>query len=167
MSDNAGSRPDDADPPTTTHAEPGEGNPRLIFVVGSEQWSGGSPREFGLLDPVTRIGAGADMDLRLDGLEDSHAEIRHDENDEYVLFVHGAAELSSELTGPSEEDHDGGRVLRTGARVDLGDWQMSYYREEFADHGRPFGGRQGGEGEHQAAQPERDGDSPSGGSSPR
>jgi hypothetical protein len=32
---------------------------------------------------------------------------------------------------------------------------MAYYREEFADHGRPFGGRQGGEYAFQKQQPVR------------
>lgn len=31
-------------------------------------------------------------------------------------------------------------VLRTGARIQMGKWCLAYFREEFADHGRPFGG---------------------------
>lgn len=140
--------------PTTTNAGFGEGRPRLIFVIAPEDWAGGNPPDFELLDPVTRIGSGDDMDLRLEGLDPFHAEIQHDDNDEYVLFVHGPAGLSSGLVTPSEIYRPEARVLRTGARVDLGDWQMSFYREEYADHGRPFGGREGGEGEHQPTQPD-------------
>ncbi len=29
--------------------------------------------------------------------------------------------------------------MRTGTRFELGGWTMSYYGEEYADHGRPFG----------------------------
>ena len=32
---------------------------------------------------------------------------------------------------------------------------MSFYREEYADHGRPYGGRVGGEIGHQRPQPPR------------
>lgn len=46
-------------------------------------------------------------------------------------------------------------VLRTGSRVDLGRWTVTFYREEYADHGRPFGGRIGGELGHQRVQPQR------------
>jgi hypothetical protein len=37
----------------------------------------------------------------------------------------------------------------------LGEWTMSFYREEYADHGRPYGGRIGGELGRQQAQPPR------------
>jgi hypothetical protein len=142
----------DSEHPTTTHAERGEGNPRLIFIVGSENWDGTPPREFPLLEDTTRIGSGPDSDLQLDGLNPLHAEIVHDENDEYILVLHGAAGISNDLEEPG---HPGGQ-LHTGARVDLGDWKMTFAREEFADHGRPFGGREGGEFEHQESQPGRD-----------
>jgi hypothetical protein len=46
-------------------------------------------------------------------------------------------------------------ALRTAARVDVGRWTMSFFREEFADHGRPYGGRIGGELGHQRPQPGR------------
>ena len=34
-------------------------------------------------------------------------------------------------------------------------WTMTFYREEYADHGRPYGGRVGGELGHQRPQPSR------------
>jgi hypothetical protein len=125
---------------TTTHYSPGSGRPRLIFVVGSENWNGEPPREFNLLPDVTTIGSGENSSLRLDGLAMVAAEIRHDEQDEYLLFLPGDTV---------------GRVLRTGARIEVGPWRMAFFREEFADHGRPFGGRQGGELEHQKRQARR------------
>ncbi|MDQ3113107.1 MAG: FHA domain-containing protein, partial [Actinomycetota bacterium] len=38
-----------------------------------------------LRDDVTTIGGGADCDIQLSGLEPLHAEIRHDDADEFVL----------------------------------------------------------------------------------
>ena len=143
----------DEDQPTTTHAGPGEGNPRLVFVVGSDNWEGEPAREFALVLEVTRIGSAPDTDLRLEGLDPLHAEIRRNADDEYVLFPFGDAQLSSEHESGGEE---GGHVLHTGSRVELGPWAMAFSRDEFADHGRPYGGRQGGEGEHQRRQPPRD-----------
>ena len=44
-------------------------------------------------------------------------------------------------------------VLRTGSRVELGRWRtLVFVREEWADHGRPHGGRIGGELGHQRPQ---------------
>lgn len=138
---------------TTTHYIPGSGRPRLIFSVGSGAWDGSRPREFELLPDVTRIGSSPDADLQLDGLEPIHAEIRHERGDEYVLYPMGVTGggRAAEPGGPSQAS----RVLRTGARVELGTWRLAYYREEFADHGRPHGGRQGGEYSVQRDQPPR------------
>ena len=43
----------------------------------------------------------------------------------------------------------------TGAQFTIGDWMLVFSRDEYADHGRPYGGRNGGEGTHQERQPER------------
>ncbi|SEN70799.1 hypothetical protein SAMN05216281_11220 [Cryobacterium luteum] len=139
---------------TTTHYTPGSGRPRLIFVVGSENWNGQMPREFNLLPGTTTIGSSPEADLQLPGLKPLHAEIRHDENDEYRLFAIG------EVAGSSRPTEDGrsignGQILRTGSRLEMGPWRMGYFREEFADHGRPFGGRVGGELAVQKPQPPR------------
>lgn len=129
---------------TTTHATPGSGRPRLIFVVGSENWNGEMPREFDLLPTVTTIGSSPEADLVLEGLEEIHAEIRHDAADEYILYPTGPMEGSARREDSSGRP-DGGLVLRTGARIEFGMWKMAFFREEFADHGRPHGGRVGGE----------------------
>ncbi|WP_411721134.1 hypothetical protein [Mycetocola sp.] len=135
---------------TTTHYTPGSGRPRLIFVVGSENYRGQRPREFDLLPTVTRIGSGENSDLRLDGLLDAHAEIVHDRDDEYVFYPTGRAGAST-----SSGRKVDGQILRTGARIELGPWRMAFFREEYADHGRPYGGRAGGEFAHQKRQPPR------------
>jgi len=136
---------------TTTHYTPGSGRPRLIFVLGSTVWDGRPPREFELSPTTTTIGSSETADLRLDGIDPVHAEIRHDENDEYVLYLTGENSGFPVL----DPDRGRGRVLRTGARIDIGEWRMAYFREEFADHGRPFGGRMGGELSRQKPQPPR------------
>lgn len=129
---------------TTTHHTPGSGRARLIFVQDSATWNGQVPREFNLLPATTRIGGADDVDLLLPGLEALHAEVVHNDDDEYVLIPHGPVSGGINPAGPS--------VLRTGARIQLGPWCLAYFREEYADHGRPFGGRSGGELAYQRPQ---------------
>ncbi|GAA4672355.1 FHA domain-containing protein [Frondihabitans cladoniiphilus] len=136
--------------PTSTHAEPGAGRPRLIFKAG-EDWDGTPPREFDLLPTTTVIGSGPDADLQLEGLDPVHARIEHTDDDEYVL-THATAESDQNAPVLEGAALPGEGILRTGSPVELGTWSLSYYRDEFADHGRPGGGRQGGEGEHQPPQ---------------
>lgn len=129
---------------TTTHHTPGSGRARLIFVQNSATWNGQVPREFNLGPVSTTIGSGDDVDLVLPGLDAVHAEVVHNDADEYVLVPHGPVSGSVNPAGPS--------VLRTGARIQLGQWCLAYFREEYADHGRPFGGRSGGELAYQRPQ---------------
>jgi hypothetical protein len=86
----------------------------------------------------------------LPDLEPLHTVVSHDDHDEYLVEscgpevrVHGAVVVESAL-------------LRTGARIDVGPHTLSFFREEQADHGRPYGGREGGEIGHQRNQPHRD-----------
>jgi len=131
----------------TTHAPDGSGGPRLVlawdYTLGDER-----PPTY-WLGETTVIGSDPGCDIVLAGLEPRHAIVDHADGDEYVVTaaggdtrVHGAGAL--------------GQVLRTGARLDLGDHTLVFYREEFADHGRPFGGRIGGELGHQQPQPSRE-----------
>lgn len=135
---------------TTTHASDRGGNPRLIVPLGPYPRASDRPRVFMLRNDVTTIGAGPDCDIRLPGLQPLHAEIRHDDEDEFVLHriepaadtrVHGVPVQSA--------------ILRTGSGIDLGELHLSFFREEYADHGRPYGGRIGGELGHQRSQPSR------------
>jgi len=140
--------PTHATHPTTTHATWGSGHPHLILSKG------GTHHIFNLDADVVRIGSAPDCELQLPEIQPLHAEIRHDEYDEYVLILHGGATTS---TAPVPLPSVGaeGEVLRTGARFTLGPWAFVFAREEAADHGRPYGGRQGGEGAHQRRQPPR------------
>jgi hypothetical protein len=112
-------------------------------------------REAPLTLDVTTIGSAADADIRLDGLGTLAAQIFHDENDEFVYIPHEPGETNARLQPQPTANGEDGEVLRTGARFTLGDWRFVFMREEFADHGRPFGGREGGEGDVQPTQPER------------
>ncbi len=137
-------------PVTTTHDPDRGGNPRLILPVGPYPRVGERPTVFMLRDDVTTIGGGGDCDIRLPGLEPLHAEIRHDDEDEFVL-ERTAAGADTRVHGAPVQS----AILRTGSRVDLGEWQLSFFREEYADHGRPYGGRIGGELGYQRPQPSR------------
>lgn len=130
---------------TSTHDPAGGGHARLVFSVGGTAYltsaaGGGVQREFALLPERTVIGSGAGSDLRLAGLADRHAEVRRDEADEYV-YVHLGPPDGSTLNGAPVRE----AFLHTGDRIQVGEWLLSFARDEYADHGRPDGGRQGGE----------------------
>ncbi|MGJ9372869.1 FHA domain-containing protein [Nesterenkonia sp. CF4.4] len=129
---------------TTTHAPRGAGRPRLI-MSRTDQPSA-RPLEFNLVADRTLIGSDESSDLMLDGLDPVHAEILHDSVDEYVIVRHGA------IGGSGSAEPGASITLRTGSRIDLGLWRLVFLREEYADHGRPFGGRQGGEFAYQKPQ---------------
>ena len=135
--------------PTTTHASWGAGRPRLI--VSRE----GLHDEHELEGERVLIGSGADADIRLDGLDAVAGEIRHDDRDEFIFVPHAPGETNARLQPQEAAEGQDGEMLRTGARFTLGDWTFVFMRDEYADHGRPFGGREGGEGTEQPEQPER------------
>lgn len=133
---------------STTDDSPGTGGPRLVLEKQST-WSGERQPIFWLGPEETIIGSDPSCDIVLPGLEAHHATVLRTAYDEYALAslgpevrVHGA------LVGAAV-------VLRTGARIDIGSHSLAYFREEYADHGRPYGGRVGGEFGHQRTQPRR------------
>ncbi|MFC4137498.1 FHA domain-containing protein [Microbacterium sp. GCM10011525] len=128
----------------TTHAEWGAGDPHLRVTREDTRL------EHPLSLDETRIGSDAGNDLVLDGADPVHATIVHDERDEYVLTLHGEGEMNALPEGDSRTE-----ILRTGARFTIADWTLVFMREEYADHGRPFGGREGGELSDQPPQSER------------
>ncbi len=138
-------------PVTTTHDPDRGGHPRLSLPLGPYPRPGDRQQVFPLRDDVTTIGSGADCHIRLPGLEPLHAEVRHDDEDEFVLVRIGAAGSTRVHGAPVDT-----AILRTGCGVDLGEWRLSYVRDEYADHGRPYGGRIGGELGHQRTQPSRE-----------
>lgn len=132
---------------TTTHDEARGGQPRLVLAEQSRP-VGVSQRVTWLRDGITTIGSDPDCDLRIDGLAPLHAEVLHDEADELVLLARAPGVRVNGATIDRQ-------LLRTGCRVDLGDTTLIFSREEYADHGRPYGGRIGGELGHQRPQPPR------------
>lgn len=132
--------------PTTTHYTSGGGRPRLIFVRDGETWDGLPAQIFELTADTTVIGGGTDADLVLPETIDAHATITHSADDEYILTAVGPVSGSTRL--PEGDSY----TLRTGARIGIGPWRLVFVREEYADHGRPYGGRQGGELAYQRPQ---------------
>lgn len=136
---------------TTTHTGATErvtGRPRLVLKA-EDLWSGEEQPVFWLTRTMTTLGSHASCDIVLPAIEALHAVVSQDDADEYVLEscgpetrVHGAVVLEP-------------TILRTGSRIELGSHSLAYFREEYADHGRPFGGRTGGEFGHQRNQPRR------------
>jgi hypothetical protein len=131
---------------TTTHDPAHGGAPRLVEVM--DVWDGTRPAVHWLEETTTWIGSDPSCEVVLRGLAPRHAKVVHDDDDEYVLVaVDGAVRVHGAPTAR--------QVLRTGARIDLGEHTLAYRREEYADHGRPYGGRIGGELGHQRRQPPR------------
>jgi len=134
--------------PTTTHAEWGAGDPLLRVRRDDDRFV------HRLTTDTVRIGAADGNELQLAETDPVHATIVHDERDEYVLTLHGAGEMNaSAVAGDAEGERT--EVLRTGARFTVGPWTLVFGRDEFADHGRPYGGREGGELDDQRSQPAR------------
>ena len=132
----------------TTHDPARGGAARLVMASPSQSWTGAQPRVLWLNDDVTTLGSDPTCDIVLPGIAGLHARILHNEYDEFVL----------EAVGPEVRVHGAQSrksLLRTGTRIELGSWRLAYYREEFADHGRPYGGRIGGELGRQRPQPPR------------
>ncbi len=139
-----------APPISTTHDPRRGGNPRLVVTVGNARLPDSGMLIHPLRGEVTTIGSDPSCDIRLTGLAPFHAVVEHDDRDELVL--HDRAGTGTTRVNGVRVEH---RVLRTGARIELGQWILAYRRAEYADHGRPFGGRIGGELGHQKPQPGR------------
>ncbi|MTE23771.1 hypothetical protein [Microbacterium sp. ZXX196] len=133
----------------STHSEWGAGHPRLRVSRGDERF------EHALADDDTTIGSAAGSTLRLEGTDALHATITHDDRDEYVLTLHGEGEMNANPDAAGTHPGDRTETLRTGARFTAGAWAFVYARDEYADHGRPYGGRNGGELSDQPEQPAR------------
>jgi hypothetical protein len=140
---------------TTTHTpagpNPGWGSPRLVLKL-EQRWPGEAQPVYWCDEPFTTIGSSSFCDVVLPDIEPLHTVVIHDELDEYLV----------ENCGPETRLHGvvvvESMTLRTGARIDLGPHSLSFFREEYADHGRPYGGREGGEFGHQRSQPPRPSD---------
>ncbi len=139
-----------APPISTTHDPRRGGNPRLVVTVGNARLPDSGMLIHPLRGAVTTIGSDPSCDIKLAGLAPIHAVVEHDDRDELVLHDRAGSRTTRVNGVPIEH-----RVLRTGARIEVGEWILAYRRAEYADHGRPFGGRIGGELGYQKPQPVR------------
>ncbi|MDR6119484.1 hypothetical protein QE370_002668 [Aeromicrobium sp. SORGH_AS981] len=125
---------------TTTHDPYGGGHPRLYLSDTRVPAMAREVRVHHLALGETSIGAGEGCDLVLDDTSELQAVVTRTDDDEYVIGARGRA-TPTFVNGRELPV----QTLRTGARIEVGPWRLTYVRDEFADHGRPFGGRQGGE----------------------
>ena len=133
---------------TTTHDADRGGYPRLVMAPPEAHFPGQSWPAF-LLGDVTRFGSDSGADVVLPGLRDWHAEVRRTDDDEFVVrLLSPTAPVRANGAVVLEE-----ALLRSGTRLQLGPHVLVYAREEYADHGRPYGGRVGGELGRQRLQP--------------
>ncbi|MCL1869871.1 MAG: FHA domain-containing protein [Promicromonosporaceae bacterium] len=146
--------PPGRDEPGTTHADYGDGDPRLLLGHDGWTWEDEPQTVFWLDREVTLIGSSPEADIQLEGIAPLHAEIRHDESDDYVLELHDEGKAPT-VAGGHYVDRPGDQVLHHGASFRVGAWSLIFQRDEYADHGRPFGGREGGEGSEPLGQPPR------------
>lgn len=131
---------------STTH-DPARGGAAHLVISKENVW-GGERQPLFWLDAETTVGSDAACDIVLNGLEPLHAVVRHDDADEYVVqSVAGVTRVHGEPAN--------GQLLRTGSRIDVGAHHLVFHRDEYADHGRPHGGRLGGEFGRQRPQPPR------------
>lgn len=136
--------------PTTTHDPDGGGRPRLVFAMGAAATATDPRRVHDLAPNGTSIGAAQSSSLVLTGVAEHQADVRRDSGDEYILVAR-TNDPPTKVNGHHLTEGNE-QVLRTGMRVQLGPWTMTYTRAEFADHGRPYGGRAGGEFSEQRTQ---------------
>lgn len=123
------------------------GSPRLVLFKADVM--AGERQPIFWLQEETVIGSDASCDVVLPGLAARQVVVRHSEDDEYVVTT---------LTGRARvhgAQIDDRVALRTGARLEVGEHLLVFSRAEHADHGRPFGGRVGGELGRQERQPPR------------
>lgn len=137
---------------TTTH-DPGRGGlPRLVELKDPAITRSGHPVHW-LQQERTTIGSDPACDIVLPGLAPVHAEVVHDDADEFVVTALGDAEVRVHGRRVTSS------ILRSSSRVELGSVPrrpLAFVREEYADHGRPHGGRIGGELGRQRPQPPRE-----------
>jgi hypothetical protein len=94
-----------------------------------------------LLPMTTSVLGGApSQDIHLAGLAPAVAAIMHRPRDEFVYVGLDPACRGTFNGVPVDR-----AALHHGDRLTLGTWTLIFQRDEFADHGRYDGGRQGGE----------------------
>ena len=133
---------------TTTHDPARGGSPRLVLAKEAV-WAGERQPVFPLQERTT---IGSDARLR-------HPPARTRARSTPSSSTTSATSTSSPRSAAPTRVHGAfvdRQLLRTGARIEVGGHCLVFHREEYADHGRPYGGRIGGEAGHQIPQPPRE-----------
>jgi hypothetical protein len=122
------------------------GHPRLVVAAGGHAAAGspeaaGVQREFALAGDLVTIGSAETQDVRLPGLEPEHGVIRREADADEWVYSDLQVSAASRVDGVPADAVG----LHHGDRLELGGVTLVFQRDEAADHGRPDGGRQGGE----------------------
>lgn len=125
---------------TTTHDPYGGGHPRLYLSDTRSPANARKVLVFPLAPGINVIGNGEGVHLDLDGIDSLQAVVERTADDEYVLMGRGTT-VHTYVNGQELPR----QRLRTGSRIEMGPWRLTYVRDESSDHGRPYGGRIGGE----------------------
>jgi hypothetical protein len=125
---------------------PGAGHPRLVrathgHAATESPEAEGIEHSYPLNVDVTSLGSAPSCDIVLVGIEAEHGEIRREAAQDEFIYHHLHSQGDSRVNGIVVTDAS----LHHGDRLSVGDWTLIYQRDEFADHGRFDGGRQGGE----------------------
>jgi hypothetical protein len=124
---------------------PGAGHPRLVttndgYAVAGTAAANGLPTTYPLATDTTVLGGAIGQDVHLAGLPAAYGAIVRHRGDEYV-YVQLDPSHVVQLNGTTVTT----AALHHGDRLTLGQHELVFQRDEFADHGRFDGGRQGGE----------------------
>jgi hypothetical protein len=122
------------------------GHPRLVIATGGHAPIGspeaaGIQRAFTLDGDVVTIGSADTQDVQLDGLEPEHGVMRRGTDADEWVYSDVRPSTGSRVDGVLSE----GTGLHHGDRLELGAVTLVFQRDEDADHGRPDGGREGGD----------------------
>jgi hypothetical protein len=125
--------------------KPGAGHPRLVTTSAGYASAGtaaanGAPTSYPLETDTTILGGAIGQDVHLAGLPEAYEAIVRRHGDEYI-YVQLDPSHVAQLNGTTVT----AAALHHGDRLTLRQHELVFQRDEFADHGRFDGGRQGGE----------------------
>jgi hypothetical protein len=136
----------DHDQPTDDDVPVRAGHPRLVVAsggsapVGSPEAAGIQPT-FTLDADLVTLGSADTQDIQLAGLAPEHGEIRREADEDEWVYRDVHPSTASRVDGVVTD----GIGLHHGDRLDLGPVMLVFQRDEAVDHGRPAGGREGGD----------------------
>lgn len=125
--------------------KPGAGHPRLVatsagYACAGTATANGAPISYPLGTDTTILGGAIGQDVHLAGLPAAYGAIVRRRGDEYVYVQLDPSHVAQVNGTPVTA-----AALHHGDRLTLRQHALVFQRDEFADHGRFDGGRQGGE----------------------